>query len=428
MSATRAKRKLQEKWLKALTGLGKKKDEERMASPGLQALRSRTGVLSTRKSRLFDRYEHRYIVSSKWDWITVAVTLFTAIVSLGIELMYCSSEDFYHVDPGLKYSYLVCTYIFSAVPYVMMILKSLEDGGGRKAGAPPRRRSLLAPRRTGVPVLGAALVALETLFVVLLVLPVWFFVGLGLYGSKLIVVTAVAKAWWGVLSKFIGVRYKSINDDLAGRTARLNTNDVDNMMPIRASARKPRQRGGQRSIVEQIKRKASARQKRMAGGLELALPRQDLAVDVALLSKIVLVELFVKYVPQYALFFVINSRSLFGETKETLTVLSAVSQTVIMVGSIVANWKVFRDRKWASNFQNINSTLGGLFGSPKPATTSSRARIAKTPSPKKRRGGGRRSPSKPRARMAVSSRGEAPATPRTNVVAQSPSPTRKKKQ
>ena len=142
----------------------------------------------------------------------------------------------------------------------------------------------------------------------------------------------------------------------------------------RAGAREqPRQRGGQRSIVDQIKRKASARQKRMAGGLELALPRQDLAVDVALLSKIVLVELFVKYVPQYALFFVINSRSLFGETKETLTVLSAVSQTVIMVGSIVANWKVFRDRKWASNFQNINSTLGGLFGSPKPATTSSRA-------------------------------------------------------
>ena len=354
MSALLAKRKLEEQYLNAVTGLGGEKRGLKTASPGLQALRNRSGVLSSRKSMLFDQYEHRYIVTSKWDWVTLAITLATATVSLGIELMYCMSEEFYHVAPPLKYSYLFCTYILSSLPYIMMIYKSFREGGCR---------SFFLPRRSSVPILGTALLLLETFLFIVLVLPIWFFVGLGLYSSKLIVVTAVTKTWWGILAKF-GVKYKSANDDLNSRIARLNTNDVDNMMPIRASARKP-QRGGQRSIVDQIKQKASARQKRMAGGLELSLPRNDLNVDIALLSKIVLVELFVKYVPQYVLFFVINSRHLFGETKEIVTVLSAVSQSVVMVGSIIANWKVLRDRSWASNFQNINATLGGLFGSPK---------------------------------------------------------------
>ena len=127
MSALLAKRKLEEQYLNAVTGLGGEKGGLKTASPGLQALRNRSGVLSSRKSMLFDQYEHRYIVTSKWDWVTLAITLATATVSLGIELMYCTSEEFYHVAPPLKYSYLFCTYILSSLPYIMMIYKSFRE-------------------------------------------------------------------------------------------------------------------------------------------------------------------------------------------------------------------------------------------------------------------------------------------------------------
>jgi hypothetical protein len=173
---------------------------------------------------------------------------------------------------------------------------------------------------------------------ILVVGPFWFAVGFFLWTTRLIAVTQLAQQWWGVLTVF-GIPYEQVKE----RSASLSTADVacrfDQM--------------GSNITLREIQQSAQARQKRVAGGLGLHLPRQDLAFDVALLSKMTFIELFLKYVPQFFLLVLINDST---ANWSSLNIASCIFSAASLLLGILSSWRMHCAGAWASNFEDIATT------------------------------------------------------------------------
>ena len=123
-------------------------------------------------------------------------------------------------------------------------------------------------------------------------MPIWAFVGLILFASKIICITSICKSWWSILS-IVNINYPSSSSGLLNmkkESKKLKLNDV--ILSTKKRHRRNRSNSittanvNSVNIIKEIKENADLRRKRLVNNM-LNLPRDDLIVDIALLNKLV---------------------------------------------------------------------------------------------------------------------------------------------
>ena len=240
-------------------------------------------------------------------------------------------------------------------------------------------------------------------------LPLWLLVGSLLWGTKLVVVSVVARRWWSLGWQVAEALLLLPSTATTTTTTGGGSGAAGAVSGPSASATTPRVRassrgghggpalatparpevmvagrrllrypsttprgdytaglttgsaaGGQTPLLvggtsvgvltrRQIDDLADARRRSLTGGLlALHLPRADLPFDIALLNKIQLLDLILKHVPQFVIQ-IMMQREAGGWNAYCAGSLAVTGAS--LAASCVSGWSAFRLRNWASNFE-----------------------------------------------------------------------------
>jgi hypothetical protein len=338
-------------------------------SPMLKRLtKSNRKIVNQRKRLLFDNYEHRVVLTTKWEWVSYYFTCAVALITLLSELLFFRSDDFINANPFTRVSYYIVSLLVGNIPFIWLVGKGIYYGKSTKKIKNNTYNKNLNNNDSDTNVTTKlcfyVIDCTKLIMFNVFVMPIWLLAGIILFSSKIICITSVCKTWWSILS-VLNIHYPSSSSGLLSlkmESEKLNINDV-----ILSSTQK-RRRGSNSltsnninsvNIVKEIKQNADLRRKRLVNNM-LDLPRDDLTVDIALLNKLVFLELFLKFLPQLILSFSINKSKFMivhNNNFDVIPLLIFIVSCISTISSARSNWEILINRSWASTFRGNTSTI-----------------------------------------------------------------------
>ena len=353
-------------------------------SPTLKRLeKSNHKIINQRKRILLDNYEHRVLVTTKWEWVSFYFTCIVAFITLVSEVMYFQSKDFHNAPKNARILYYTVSLFLGNIPFIWLIGKGIYYGNNNNNinnrnnrcsnssnnnnnnGDNNKKNERKKGKWVSTKFLYNDIVSLVKICAFhMFVMPIWAFVGLILFASKIICITSICKSWWSILS-IVNINYPSSSSGLLNmkeESKKLKLNDV--ILSTKKRHRRNRSNSittanvNSVNIIKEIKENADLRRKRLVNNM-LNLPRDDLIVDIALLNKLVFLELFLKFLPQLLLSFSINRSKFFtiNNTYDVVPLLIFIVSCISTISSIRLNWKILTNKSWASTFNGMENKI-----------------------------------------------------------------------
>lgn len=210
-------------------------------------------------------------------------------------------------------------------------------------------------------------------------LPLWAFVGILLWWTKLLAVGSIAHAWlqqsifatWMDMPKPRRRKRNSTSDEQEDEDGEDEENVYTSPWYVYSHGQRVQERLrvlkpcdfaspvlpgtvrplSERAMLSRIRELAKKRQQRLVGTFALDWPRFDQPFDVGLLNKLHFVELASKFIPQFALQLGLNSMFVEKMGWNATSAAFALFTAINLAFAASHNMDLFRSRRWSASFK-----------------------------------------------------------------------------